>query len=330
MDVSVIIINYNVYSDIITCIDSIKKYTDTSLEYEIFVIDNDSSNRDIESVKKDFPEVKFFQNSRNEGFGAATNIGLKNASGKYILLVNPDIIFFDDAIGSLFTFMENLDEAGAAGPVFIRPAGNTEYYYSFFPSFYSRLIQQSGFYFKTKKMKKRIYKFFDENINKKKPFRVDWILGACLIFRKEIYDKIGGFDESYFLFEEEVDYQKRMNKLGYYSYMLPETKVIHNHHSSTSKTGLGFIRFIGFRSMMIFTSKHTHGFLRIGYGFVHSVSVIHRLLRGIFLKKYRVGNVSTHIKLFSGLFSLIFLSKDNKNILKFNFDEHLKNQLLKK
>ena len=145
---------------------------------------------------------------------------------------------------------------GAIGPVQIKPGKGIEYYYSFFPGLYSRFAQEFGIYMTAPVMKYRFRKFWDDNILKGKPFRVDWIMGSALLIRKEIFEKIGGFDESFFLYEEETEWLYRAKKDGWVCMIYPEMKVLHNHHSSSSKLGLSFVHFQEFRSRIIFSNKH--------------------------------------------------------------------------
>jgi GT2 family glycosyltransferase len=230
-----------------------------NLNFEIIVVDNNSTEKSIYEINTVFNDVKFIPLDTNHGFGYANNIGMKAAAGKYFLLVNPDIIFNDDSMQLMFDFLENNEKAGVVGPVQSKPGTGIEYYYTFFPSLYSRLMQESRMYMKAGLMKKRFFDFINQNINIGKPFKVDWVIGSCIMIRKEIFETIGGFDEAFFLFEEETEWQFRMNKAGWLSYMHPKASVIHNHHSSAGKLGKVFIYYHEFRSRIIFDHKRFKG-----------------------------------------------------------------------
>jgi GT2 family glycosyltransferase len=117
-------------------------------------------------------------------------------------------------------------------------------------------MQEFGFYERARGMKRRMFDYINKNIKSSNPFLVDWVLGACMIMPRLIFNKLGGFDESFFLYEEEVDLLYRMKKIGFDTYILPGAKVIHNHNTATSKLGFAFIRYHGFRSVIIYSNKH--------------------------------------------------------------------------
>lgn len=317
--ISIIIVNYNVYNDVLTCIESIKEFT-KNISYEIIVVDNNSFERDIDGINSIYPEVSYIRLKDNRGFGAANNIAMSKASGEYILLVNPDIVFIDNSIKRMSDYLEKNSGVGVVGPVFIKPEGDVESYYRFFPSLYSRFLQQIGLYMRSSYMRKRREVFYQLSIEKNRPFQIDWILGACMMLRRKTFEETGGFDETFFLYEEEVDWQKRiLSELGLKSFILPEVKVLHNHHSSTYKEGLAFMRYHGFRSMIIFTSKHDKSIIKLLNKLMHTISITYRLLRGFFLKRYRLINFKTHTLLFINLYKLNWVNKKNLFNYKFIF-----------
>lgn len=253
MDLSIILVNYNVFDDIKDCIRSIADNIKDA-EYEIIVVDNNSADRSITGLNTIYPEVKLILRESNDGFGAANNDALKIAKGRFLFFVNPDILFKDGTPEKLMSFLDMNPGAGAAGPVQEKPGNGTECYYSFFPTLYSRFAQEFGLYTKAPVMRNRFGKFWEEKISVGKPFLVDWIIGSCLMIKREVYEKVGGFNEAFFLYEEEVELLFRMNSDGWKSYILPECKVIHNHHSSTSKLGVIFILYHEYRSRIIFST----------------------------------------------------------------------------
>ena len=145
MDLSILIVNYNVYSDVLKCIEFINNTIESSV-YEIIVIDNNSSDREIEKITNIYPKVNLICLSKNYGFGYANNIGMKQAKGDFILLVNPDIKFTDDSLNVMVSYLQSNPEVGVVGPVQIKPNEGIEYYYTFFPTLYSRLMQEFRLY----------------------------------------------------------------------------------------------------------------------------------------------------------------------------------------
>lgn len=258
MIVSVIIVNYNVYDDIKSCITSIKDNTQ-DLEFEFIVIDNNSSERDIDNITSDLPFVDYIKLDVNNGFGFANNVGLKIAKGEFILLMNPDILVEDNSVKLLVDFLVENKNAGVAGPVLYKPGEGKERYYPFFPSLYSRLMQENWMFQTAPITKQRFTTFWDKNVEKGIPFKVDWVMGAAMMIKKEVVDKLGGFDEAFFLYEEETEWEYRMSLAGWERYIIPKAKMIHNHHSSTSKIGQLFREYHEFRSRIIFWAKHDKG-----------------------------------------------------------------------
>jgi len=321
MDLSIIIVNYNVYNDIIQCIKSIYKHL-KGLKFEIIVIDNCSFNRDIEELNNIYPEVNLILLNNNNGFGFANNIGMKASSGKYFLLLNPDIIIEDNSIYILFETLEKYKNAAVVGPVQYKPGSGLEYYYTFFPSLYSRFTQEFGLYMKTKRMKKRFYDFLDTNIASGIPFKVDWVIGSSMMLRKELFELTGGFDEAFFLYEEETEWQYRISKMGYDILMVPEAKVIHNHHSSTSKIGVMFILFQEFRSRIIFDIKRNEKVFSYARRLMIVNSIIFRFTIFLFMDKFSVSILKNKIILYGSLLKLNFLNSKKVSQDRFSFSDY--------
>ncbi|RPI18811.1 MAG: glycosyltransferase family 2 protein [Ignavibacteriae bacterium] len=310
MELSVIIVNYNVYNDVINCISHLKKHV-FDINYEIIVVDNNSAEKEIECINNVFPDVKYISLNQNFGFGKANNAAMKIANGKMFLLINPDIVVNDKSINKLYDFLNKSNNAGAAAPVQIKPNDGLEYYYTFFPTIYSRFMQEFGLYFNGPFMRDRFFKFWDENIQTGNPFRVNWAMGSCLMVKREAYKKVGGFNEAFFLFEEETEWQYRMNKTGWNTFILPDCRVLHNHHSSTSKIGKLFVYFHEFRSRIIFANLH-NGIIKRSIRFILTFFAL--LVRVIvnFLKYLFSGNKYSKkkIKVFLKLMKFNFLSRN--------------------
>jgi len=261
MDISIIIVNYNVYEHLINCIKSVKENIKKDLEYEMFVVDNNSSEGSIDKILHEFSDAKLIKMKKNVGFGAANNEAFKRAAGNYFLIINPDVKVLDDCIQKLVKFMEDNSNVGVVAPALYTPNNKFDYYYSYLPSTYSILMQQFGLYNKARMMRKRMTDYFDEKISEGKPFRVEQVMGACFLTRKTIYDKIGGFDEAFFLYQEETDWEFRMSKESWKIMVLPIAKAIHDHHSSANKLGRIYVGFQGLRSILIYYTKN-FGFIK--------------------------------------------------------------------
>lgn len=320
MDLSVIIVNYNVTEDVIQCIDSLHKNI-SNIQFEIIVIDNNSNDRSIESITNLYPGVKLICLKTNFGFGHANNVGMKAASGKHFLLINPDIVVQHNSVLMLYDVLNTNHTVGVVGPVQTKPDSGVEYYYTFFPDLYSRFVQEFGLYMKTEKMKKRFFDFLNDNIKIGKPFEVNWVIGSCMMLRKEIYESIGGFDEALFLYEEETEWQYRMNENKWIVMMVPEARVIHNHHSSTSKIGVMFILFQEYRSRIIFDLKRNDFFFTIIRRFMIFFSIVFRFLFYSITDFRTFELFKKRIALYLNLIKLCFTLKFNLSNSRFIFSD---------
>jgi GT2 family glycosyltransferase len=161
---------------------------------------------------------------------------------------------------------------GAVSPVLYNSDGKIDYYYSFFPSLYSILMIQLGLYNTSKRIQKNMIEFMDSSILKGKPFYVEQAIGACILIRKTVIDKIGGFDETFFIYQEETDWEYRMYKKGWKVMIIPKAQAIHEHHSSTNKLGDIFVKHQWLRSLIIYYVKnfnlYKRTFLRVVMFFV--------------------------------------------------------------
>lgn len=229
MDVSIIIVNYNTYDLTLDCINSIKEKTN-NIKYEIIVVDNNSPNRIIENLKLE--NVRLVLNSKNGGFGYANNIGNKYAKGKYLFFLNSDTILMNNAIFELFEFMEKKSNVGiCGGNLYTLEHKPTISFERFKPSLINTVDNYLGDFLK--KM------FFKENLfflNKSNPERINgYISGANFFIRKNIFDSLKGFDEDFFMYYEEVELSYRVNKLGFDTYVVPTSRIIHLEGGSQNK-----------------------------------------------------------------------------------------------
>lgn len=321
MDISIIIVNYNVYTDLLKCIKSIYE-TVADISFEIIVVDNNSSEKEIYNLKTVYPDVNLLLNKENKGFGFANNLGAETANGNYLLFVNPDIIFENNSISLIYNFLQSNDKAGAAGPVQEKPGAGIEYYYTFFPSIYSRLMQEFRLYMKAPVMKYRFYRFIDDNIKKQIPFEVDWVMGSCLMMKKTIFFNAGKYDEAFFLYEEETELEYRIKNAGYKNYILPSAKVLHNHHSSSGKLGVLFVNYQEFRSRIIFDTKRYSGIKllirKLSISFALLTRILYFLLKSPFIKSSR--------KKLEANYDLLRFSLKNRDFIlndRYNFENKL-------
>ncbi|MBJ8445340.1 glycosyltransferase family 2 protein [Acinetobacter bereziniae] len=224
VDVSIIIVNYNTNDLVIQCINSVLLHT-KNIEYEIIVVDNNSPDRKIERLNEIFPNVKLILNNSNSGFGAANNLGARFACGKYIFLLNSDTLLIDNSIKILYEFIrQNSESVGACGGNLcdenLKPGTSFSRY---MPSI---LLDIDSLFFNS--ISKIINKGDIFYSRAESPFKIlGNISGADLMLSKKIFDELGGFDESFFMYYEETDLLFRLRKKGYQTYIVPKSKIIH-------------------------------------------------------------------------------------------------------
>ena len=218
MDVSIIIINYNTFDLTKNTIEYIQSKT-SNIDYEIILVDNSSPDGSGEKLKTIFNNsINYIQAANNLGTSKAFNLGLKEAIGKYVLWLNPDVVINDNFIFALYKFMEENHDCGACGGNLLgRDMKPTHSFRTKIPSLktISKDLNITHRIFK-----KLFKKSFDYEYNyKNKPIKVGYITGADLMIKKSILDDIGGFDENIFMYSEEVEFQYRLlNKTTYKIY----------------------------------------------------------------------------------------------------------------
>lgn len=218
-------------------------------------MDNNSVDGSVPLIKQKFPEVKLIVNITNTGFSVANNQAIKLATGKYILLLNPDTVVQEDTFEKCLNFMENHPDAGGLGIKMLDGKGN------FLPeskrglptpavAFY-KIFGLAKFFPKSKKFGQYHLTFLDKNKN----HQVDILSGAYMLMRKEALDKVGLLDETFFMYGEDIDLSYRIIKGGYKNYYFADSSIIHYKGESTKKSSVNYV-FVFYKAMVIFARKH--------------------------------------------------------------------------
>jgi len=232
-DLSIIIISWKMKDLLKICLASIYKYTD-GLSYEIILVDNYSEDGTIDMVEKIFPNVYLIKNSQNRGVAPARNQGLKIAKGKYILILDADMELIENSILSLYQFMERTPDCGMVGAKLVDSDKYTQYSCKRFPSIMAliyRRLEYFTFIKESKLLNYHLMKEWDHNSIRE----VDYLIGACQFFLREIKDKIGLYDDKIFYGPEDIDYCLRIWKAGWKVYYYPFTKIIHYEQRITKR-----------------------------------------------------------------------------------------------
>ncbi len=253
MKLSIIIVSWNVRADIINCLGSIYKNPSSS-PFEVILIDNASSDKTVECIQKEFSQVVCIANNDNRGFAGANNQGIEIAKGEYLLFLNPDTIIHKGTLDYLVDFMDNNKEAGACGPQLLNEDGSIQRSVRRFPSFRGALYRFTFLkYFKI--FKKDYRNWLARDFDHKSQIEVDQLMGAALLVRKSITDNIGGFDERYFMYYEEVDLCCRIKHDGWQIVFLPQVRITHLGGRSSQQIPAAK-RIMMLRSMLKYFRKH--------------------------------------------------------------------------
>ncbi|MGQ9602714.1 MAG: glycosyltransferase [bacterium] len=231
--ISIIIVSYNTRDLLRNCLRSILN-DDSGLISEIIVVDNNSSDGSPEMVSQEFPGVTLIRNQQNLGYAKAVNQGIQKSKSDYFLILNPDIEVLEGAIINLWRFMESHQDAGIAGAQLLNPDGSIQLSCRTFYTFTVFLLRRTplGRLFPDAKLlKKHLMMDWDHQSDRE----VDWVIGACLMVRRSAFESVGGMDERFFLYFEDVDWCYRMRKNGWQVYYVHSAKMKHLHRRDSAR-----------------------------------------------------------------------------------------------
>ncbi|MBI5474567.1 MAG: glycosyltransferase, partial [Ignavibacteriae bacterium] len=254
MDLSVIIVNYNVRQFLENSLTSIFRAME-GLTGEVFVIDNASDDGSLEMVRAKFPQVQLIENKVNVGFAKANNAALKRAQGRFILLINPDTVVQEDTFRVMLSFFDENPDAGLAGCKVLNPDGSFQLpCRRSFPTpwvAFTKITGLSGLFPSSKLFGKYNLTYLSED----ETYEVDAVSGSYMFLRREVYQKIGGLDETFFMYGEDLDWCYRVSRSGYKVYYVHSTKIIHFKGESTRRSDIDEIRTF-YQAMQLFVEKH--------------------------------------------------------------------------
>lgn len=254
LQISIIIVNYNVKYFLEQCLHSVFKAL-KGIDSEVFVVDNNSVDGSVALVKQKFPQVMLIENAENTGFSVANNQAIRIAKGKYVLLLNPDTIVQEDTFSKVISFMESHPDAGGLGIKMVDGKGK------FLPESKRGLpTPEVAFYkiFGLSKLfpySKRFGQYHLTYLDRNQNHEVDVLSGAFMLMRKEVLDKIGLLDETFFMYGEDVDLSYRITQSGYKNYYFAESSIIHYKGESTKKSSVNYV-IVFYKAMAIFARKH--------------------------------------------------------------------------
>ncbi len=256
MKLSVVILNYNVRFFLELCLDSVEKAL-TDISSEIIVVDNQSTDDSCLFVKQNFPQVKLIENQENYGFSKGNNIGVSQAKGELICLLNPDTIVAEDTFLQLLDFAAKHPDFGIIGPKLIDGSGmflpESKRGVPFPQTAFFKLIGLNQIFPKSTYFNTYYAPFLDENEEGEVPI----LVGACMLIKRKNYIDSGGLDEQFFMYGEDIDLSFRMIKSGCKNFYAGKITIIHFKGESTLKDQKYFKRFS--EAMQLFYRKHFGG-----------------------------------------------------------------------
>lgn len=257
MRLSIVIVNYNVRHFLEQALLSVRRALH-GIEAEVWVVDNNSVDDSVRMVQEKFPEVRLIANGDNPGFAVANNQAIRQSTGEYVLLLNPDTLVEEDTFHKCLEFMDAHPEAGALGVKLIDGSGKfLPESKRGFPSpwvAFCKTFGLSAIFPKSRTFNRYYLGHLDEN----ETHEVDVLAGAFMFMRRAALDRSGLLDEAFFMYGEDIDLSYRIIRAGYKNYYLPDTKIIHYKGESTKKGSLNYVRTF-YQAMIIFTRKHFSG-----------------------------------------------------------------------
>lgn len=287
MDLSVIIVSYNVKYFLEQCLHSVEKASE-HIASEIYVVDNNSADGSVQMVAEKFPGVKVIANAANLGFAKANNQAIRIASGRYILLLNPDTLVQEDTFSKCVAYMDEFSDIGCLGVKMIDGTGN------FLPESKRALPTPEVAFYKIFGFSalfprsKTFGRYHLGYLSKDKIHDVDVISGAFMFLRKGALEKSGLLDEVFFMYGEDIDLSYRIKLAGFRNVYFPSTTIIHYKGESTKKGSINYV-IVFYNAMIIFAQKHFARntaryyalFIHIAIYFRAGLSILQRFAKGI-------------------------------------------------
>jgi GT2 family glycosyltransferase len=251
MQLSIIILNYNVRYFLELCVLSVQKALE-NVDGEIIVIDNNSQDNSCEMMKQRFPSVKLIENKENSGFPKGNNIGVAAAKGEYICILNPDTVVAEDTFTKVLAFAKKQNNLGIVGVKLIDGTGNfLPESKRGIPTPFVAFTKITGLY---KIFPKIFGEYYAQHLSENETGKVDILVGAFMLMKRDLYNEIGGFDENCFMYSDDIDLSYMALKKGKSNYYFHETSVVHYKGESTVKDGTYMKRFQ--EAMNFFYKKH--------------------------------------------------------------------------
>ena len=232
LDLSIIIVNWNVRDMLAECLRSVEAYHG-ALEIEIIVVDSASTDDSVPMIERDFPGVKLLAQSENVGFVRGNNIGLKAAAGRYLMLLNPDTVVHPFAVNKLVQYLEENPKIGIVGAHTLNTDGTHQSTRRRFPTLFTGMVEST--WLQEILPDEMLNRFYVRDLPDDGTYEVDWVQGSALMARREVYAQIGGLDTAYTMYFEELDWCKRAKNAGWGVVYVGEAYITHHGGGSAGQ-----------------------------------------------------------------------------------------------
>lgn len=257
VDLSIIIVSWNVADLLKSCLNSILGAYSTSYHIEIIVVDSASSDHTIQMLRENFPQITLLAQAENLGFTRCNNIGLKAANGRYLMLLNPDTEIIGNALSEMIAYLEANSQVGIVGPHTLNSDGSFQSTRRRFPSIAIGFLEST--WLQTFAPKTLLDHYYVNDAPDDALMDVDWVQGSALMLRRALYEQIGGLDEAYVMYSEELDWCKRAKNAGWRVVFLGSARII--HHGGKSSEQVAGRKHIYFQESKLRYFRKYHGWL---------------------------------------------------------------------
>ncbi len=258
IDLSIVILNWNVRELLDRCLASIRS---DRFSLETIVVDNASPDDSVEMVRAKYPEVVVIDNSINRGFTGGNNQGLQASHGRYVMVLNPDTEIVDEAIDRLIDYLDVHPEVGAIGPQLLNPDRSIQSSRRRFPTLMTGFFEST--WLQSIAPRKVLRRFYMDDVSPDAVQAVDWLTGACTVFRRSVLDQVGCYDEAnFFMYSEEVDLCRRIKTAGHSIVYLPAAQVM--HYIGQSSDQVVAARHLHFQTSKVHYFRKHHGRFKAG------------------------------------------------------------------
>ena len=284
MELSFITVNHHSSDVLPVCLDSIYQ-TLPNRSFEIIVVDNSGNDPGMSTIRKNYPDIHLLSNRVNRGFGRANNQAAAVSRGEMLVFLNPDTELTGHAVERMQAHLASHPQIGVLGPKVLNRDSSLQYSCRRFPTLWTGLFNRysilSQLFPSNRFTTQYLMTDFDHNAIRE----VDWVSGCCMMLRREVFERSGGFDESYFLFNEDVDLCRSLKNKGYPAVYFPEAEVIHSIGASHRHVPPSII-IERHRGMKHYFKKHHSAAGRMGRGVVDSL-IDARCLSQLFFNLFR-------------------------------------------